>query len=76
MVQYLSALIALLPPSAVAFPSIARTVGVEMRAARGDDGLGQSFDPVAHIDRRGAAPINSQYPYNGATNGLPSQGKG
>jgi hypothetical protein len=76
MVHYLPAFIALLPPSAAAFPYIARTVGAEVRAARGDDGLGQSYDRIARIERRGAVPLDPEYPYNGATLGLPSQGKG
>jgi hypothetical protein len=71
-----AAIVALLAPYSLAFPYVAQSLGAEKRAAKGDEGFGRSYGNHAYLDRRGAVPLSSEFSYNGATNGLPSQGKG
>lgn len=78
--NYSLAGLALLSTTASAFPHIARQLDFDVRSANGAESFGPSYarnEPaVQNIERRGAVPLSSAFPYNGAKNGLPSQGKG
>ena len=73
--------------SAYAFPWVADAPGVDSSMLKGyreakakrqqvGTGPGSAASCPFNANHKAAAPITSQYPYNGAKNGVPGKGKG